>query len=333
MKKVLIIAEAGVNHNGSLSIAKKLISEAARAGADIIKFQTFKASTLATTYAQKAIYQKKNTKTEESQFEMLKKLELKYEYHKKLKDFCKKKSIEFLSSGFDVSDLEFLNSLKIKRFKIPSGEITNYLYLKKISDFKREVILSTGMSNLHEINTAIKILKSGGLKKKQIKILHCCSEYPADISQINLKAITTLKNKFNLDVGYSDHTTSTIVPSLAVMMGATIIEKHFTIDKKMSGPDHVASLDPKDFKIMVDNIRLAEKSIGNGKKIPTKKEVINSKVVRKSIFAISKIRIGEKFSLKNIGCRRPNIGISAIKINNFLGKKSKKNFNKDQVIK
>lgn len=333
MKKVLIIAEAGVNHNGSVKIAKKLISEASKAGADIIKFQTFKANTLATSFAPKAPYQKKHSKKGENQHAMLKKLELKYEDHEKLKTFCKKKKIEFLSSGFDISDLIFLNSLNLKRFKIPSGEITNYLYLKKIAGFKKEVILSTGMSNLKEIENAIKILKSRKLKKKQIKILHCCSDYPAEISDINLKAIKTIKNKFKLDVGYSDHTASNIVPSLAVMMGATIIEKHFTLDKKMNGPDHSASLDPENFKLMVKNIRLAEKSLGHGKKIPTKKEKINSKIVRKSIFAISDIKIGDKFTLKNIGCRRPDIGVSAIHIKKYLGKKSKKNYSKDQVLK
>ena len=189
------------------------------------------------------------------------------------------------------------------------------------------------MSNLKEIENAIKILKSRKLKKKKIKILHCCSDYPAEISDINLKAIKTIKNKFKLDVGYSDHTASNIVPSLAVMMGATIIEKHFTLDKKMNGPDHSASLDPENFKLMVKNIRLAEKSLGHGKKIPTKKEKINSKIVRKSIFAISDIKIGDKFTLKNIGCRRPDIGVSAIHIKKYLGKKSKKNYSKDQVLK
>ncbi|MDC1053080.1 N-acetylneuraminate synthase [Candidatus Pelagibacter sp.] len=332
MKKVLIIAEAGVNHNGSIKIAKKLISEASKAGADIIKFQTFKADTLTTYFAPKAPYQKKNSKKKENQHSMLKRLELKYEYHEKLKIFCKKKKIEFLSSGFDISDLIFLNSLNLKRFKIPSGEITNYLYLKKIASFKKEVILSTGMSNLKEIENAIKILKSKKLKKKQIKILHCCSDYPAEISDINLKAIKTIKDKFNLEVGYSDHTTSNIVPSLAVMMGATIIEKHFTLDQKMNGPDHSASLDPENFKLMVKNIRLAEKSLGHGRKIPTKKEKINSKIVRKSIFAISDIKIGDKFTLKNIGCKRPDIGVSAIYIKKYLGKKSKKNYSKDQVL-
>lgn len=333
MTKVLIIAEVGVNHNGCLKLAKKLVDCAVAAGANIIKFQTFQADEMCHEAAPKPSYQKKNSKKSENQFQMLKKLELTYYEFKKLKQYTQKKGIEFLSSAFDLSDLIFLKSLKLKRFKIPSGEITNYLYLKKIASFNQKIILSTGMSNFYEIEKAIRIIDPQKKNKKKITIMHCTSEYPADIRKINLKVIQTLKKKFDYIIGYSDHTTSIIVPALAVMMGATIIEKHLTLNKRMKGPDHRSSLNPKEFSKMVDQIRMAEMALGNGKKKISVTELKNAKLVRKSIFAKSNIKIGEKFTTDNLICKRPDIGISAFRIQNFLGKKSKKNYSKNQIIK
>jgi N,N'-diacetyllegionaminate synthase len=332
MTKTLIIAEAGVNHNGCIKLAKKLIDHAVTAGANIIKFQTFKADQICHQACPRASYQKKNSKKRENQYQMLKKLELTYHDYKKLKQYSQKRGIEFLSSAFDLSDLIFLKSLKLKRFKIPSGEITNYLYLKKIASFNKKIILSTGMSNFDEIKKAISVIDPKN-KNKKITIMHCTSEYPADIKTINLKVIKTLKKYFGYNVGYSDHTTSIIVPALAVMMGATIIEKHLTLNKRMKGPDHSSSLNPKEFSKMVDQIKIAEKALGNGKKKLSAIELSNAKLVRKSIYAKSNIKIGEKFTTENLTCKRPNIGISAFMIKNFLGKKSKKNYSKNEIIK
>ena len=331
--KVLIIAEAGVNHNGSLKIAKKLVDAAKFAGADIVKFQTFKASSLATSKAPKAKYQISKNMKKENQFQMLKKLELKYEYHLDLIKYCKLKKIEFLSSAFDLTDLDFLKKLKLKRFKIPSGEITNYLYLNKIGSFKKKIILSTGMSNLSEISKALSIIYKKGVKKKQITLLHCTSEYPATIDALNLNAITTLREKFNLTIGYSDHTTNCITAVAAVALGAQIIEKHLTLDNNFNGPDHKSSLNPQDFKLMVKYIRQTEKSLGNGIKIPNKYEKKNIKIVRKSIVAKNNIKKGELFSVKNLSFKRPGYGISPMKIMRILGKRAKKNFKKDDLIK
>lgn len=331
MIKTLIIAEAGVNHNGSLSQCYKLIDAAKKAGADIVKFQTFNAETLSTKQSPKAEYQKKFNK-KETQFEMLKKLELSKKNHFKIKNYCKKKQIEFLSSAFDIEDLIFLKKLRLKRFKVPSGEITNYLYLKKIANYKKEIILSTGMANIKEISTAIKVLQKNGLSKDKIKLLHCSSEYPADTSVLNLKAISTLRKKFKLDIGYSDHSMSLISPSIAISLGAKIIEKHITLNNNLKGPDHKSSLNPKDFKKMVENIRQTERSLGSGVKIPTKEEIKNSKIVRKSIVAKKIITKGEKFSLKNLTFKRPGTGISPMMINTLLKKKAKKNYQIDDLI-
>lgn len=331
MIKTLIIAEAGVNHNGSLSQCYKLIDAAKKAGANIVKFQTFNAETLSTKQSPKAEYQKKFNK-KETQFEMLKKLELSKKNHFKIKNYCKKKQIEFLSSAFDIEDLIFLKKLRLKRFKIPSGEITNYLYLKKIANYKKEIILSTGMANIKEISTAIKVLQKNGLSKDKIKLLHCSSEYPADTSVLNLKAISTLRKKFKLDIGYSDHSMSLISPCIAISLGAKIIEKHITLNNNLKGPDHKSSLNPKDFKKMVENIRQTERSLGSGVKIPTKEEKKNSKIVRKSIVAKKIITKGEKFSLKNLTFKRPGTGISPMMINTLLKKKAKKNYQIDDLI-
>ena len=331
MKKTLIIAEAGVNHNGSISKCFELVDAAKKAGADIIKFQTFKAKSLSTKKSPKAEYQKKYRKNE-TQFEMLKKLELSESNHYIIKKYCKKKKIEFLSSAFDVEGLIFLQKLKVKRFKIPSGEITNYFYLKKVASFKKEVILSTGMCTMKEINQAIKLLLRVGLKKNKIKLLHCSTEYPANINLLNLKAIKTLKYFYNVETGYSDHSVSTLVPSVAVALGAKIIEKHITLNNNLNGPDHKSSLNPKNFSIMVDNIRETEKSLGDGIKKPNVNERKNLKIVRKSIVAKINIKKGEKFSLSNIAFKRPGYGISPMKVKKILGRKSKKNFFSDDLI-
>ena len=260
-------------------------------------------------------------------------MELKYDYHLDLIKYCKVKNIEFLSSAFDLSDLIFLKKLKLKRFKIPSGEITNYLYLKKIGSFKKKIILSTGMSNLNEINKALSIIYKNGVKKNQITLLHCTSEYPATIDGLNLNAINTLRNKFNLNIGYSDHTTNYITAVAAVALGAKIIEKHLTLNNDLSGPDHKSSLNPQDFKSMVKFIRLTEKSLGNGIKIPNRYEKKNIKIVRKSIVAKYNIRKGERFSIENLSFKRPGFGISPMKVMKIIGKRAKKNFQKDDLIK
>lgn len=332
MNKTLIIAEAGVNHNGSLKRCFQLVDAAKKAGADIVKFQTFEADSLVTKKSPKAAYQKKNDSSK-SQYEMLKKLQLSKENHYKIKNYCKKKKIEFLSSGFDISDLIFLKKLKIKRFKIPSGEITNYFYLKKIANFKKRTILSTGMSTMREISKAIEIFKKNGLKKDKISILHCSTEYPAEIEKLNLNAIQSLKKKFKLNVGYSDHSTSTLIPSIAVALGASIIEKHITLNNNLPGPDHKSSLNPKDFKAMVSNIRKTEKSFGNGIKKPNINEKKNIKIVRKSIVAKKNIKKGEKLTLFNLSFKRPGTGISPMNFKKILGKKANRNYKKDDFLK
>ena len=331
MKKTIIIAEAGVNHNGSISKCLELVDAAKKAGADIVKFQTFKAKNLSTKKSPKAEYQKKYRKNE-TQFDMLKKLELSESNHYIIKKYCQKKKIEFLSSAFDAEGLIFLQKLKVKRFKIPSGEITNYFYLKKVASFKKKVILSTGMCTMKEINQAIKLLIQGGLKKNKITLLHCSTEYPANINLLNLKAIKTLKYFYNVETGYSDHSVSTLVPSVAVALGAKIIEKHITLNNNLNGPDHKSSLNPKNFSIMVDNIRETERSLGDGIKKPNIKEKKNLKIVRKSIVAKRNIKKSEKFSLSNITFKRPGYGISPMKVKKVLGKKSKKKFSYDDLI-
>ena len=332
MKKTLIIAEAGVNHNGSLANCLKLVDAAKNAGADIVKFQTFQAKSLSTKDSPKADYQKKFNK-KETQYEMLKKLELSRPNHFKIIDYCKKKKIEFLSSGFDIDDLEFLKKLNLRRFKVPSGELTNYYYLKKIASFKKEIILSTGMSNIKEIKQALNILLKFGLKKNKIKLLHCTSEYPASLSSLNLRAISALKKKFNMEVGYSDHSMSLVTPSIAVTLGAIIIEKHLTLHNKLVGPDHSSSLNPNDFCKMVNYIKQTESSMGTGKKIPSKKEIVNSKIVRKSIVVKKEIKKGEKFSIENLTFKRPGTGISPMKIKMLLQRNAKKNYKVDEIIK
>ncbi len=332
MKKTTIIAEAGVNHNGSLKKAIKLIDIAAKSGADIIKFQSFTAENVVTRNAKKANYQKISTVKDESQLQMLKKLELNLKSHKKIISHCKKVGIEFLSSPFDNESISLLKKLRVKRFKVPSGEINNLPYLRKIGKIGKPVILSTGMSSINEIKKAIKILTNSGTKKKLITVLHCNTDYPTKYQDVNLKAMLAIKEKLNVNIGYSDHTLGIEIPIAAVAMGATIIEKHFTLDKNSSGPDHKSSLSPKELKKMILSIRKIETSLGNGKKIPTNSELKNLIIVRKSIRASKDILKGEFFSEKNITVKRPANGISPMKWDKIIGKRSLKNYKIDDPI-
>ena len=328
-KKVIIIAEAGANHNGSLKNAYKLVDIAKKAGADYVKFQTFKAETLVSKKAPKASYQKKNVKNK-SHYNMIKKLEMSYNMHLKIINYCKKKKIKFLSSPFCIDSFKWLMKFNLDFIKIPSGEITNLPLLKVIGKHAKDIILSTGMSETFEIKKALDIL---GNKKRKIYLLHCNTEYPSPLSDINLNAIPYLKQKFNFDVGYSDHTLSLEVPVAAVALGAKIIEKHFTISKKMKGPDHASSLSPKELADTVKAIRNTEIILGNRKKIVSQSEKKNILVARKSIFTSKEVKKGERFSKANLICLRPGSGISPMKIDTILKKKSNKNYSKGQMIK
>lgn len=330
--KTLIIAEIGVNHNGSLELAKKLIDEAAESGADIAKFQTFRAEELVTKTAGKANYQLKGTNLNETQQEMLRQLELTDVMHAELITHCKKNNINFLSTGFDIKSINFLVSLGVNCFKIPSGEITNLPYLRHIGSIGGEVILSTGMSDLGEIEDAISILEHSGTPRKNISLLHCTSEYPASIDQINLKAMKTIKNAFNVNVGYSDHSQGIEVPIAAVALGASIIEKHLTLNKNLPGPDHQASLEPSEFKSMVTSIRNIERALGDGIKRVMPSEIDMKMVARKSIVAKCVISPGEKFTEENIATKRPGTGISPMLWDSILGKVAKRNFSVDEQI-
>ena len=330
--KTIIIAEAGVNHNGKVNLAKKLISKAANSGADFIKFQTYKTEDIVISKAALAFYQKKIVNKFKNQFQMLKKYELKHSDVKKLIKFSKTKKIKFLSSPFDIGSIKFLNQFNLEYFKIPSGEITNYMYLKTIGALKKKIILSTGMSTLQEVKNAIKVLIKYGTKKKNITILHCHTAYPSKPSDLNLNVIKTLKKKIKLDVGYSDHSEDIYAPVVAVTLGAKIIEKHMTLNKNMIGPDHKASITPLEFKKMIKLIRLTELMLGSEKKIPTKNELINRKFARKSIVAISDIKKGEKFSTTNISVKRPGTGVNPMRFEKYLKKIAKKNYLKDDLI-
>lgn len=332
MRRTFIIAEAGVNHNGSLRIAKKLIDLAAIAGADAVKFQSFNTEQLVCKYTPKARYQIKNTLNSDSQFSMLKSLELSEKAHFELAQYCQKKKIKFMSTPFDLQSVDLLERLNLDIYKVPSGEITNYPLLVKIAKLRKKVILSTGMSTLKEISDAIKVLLSNGLIKNKLSILHTTSEYPCPFNEVNLFAMVKLSKKYSLNYGYSDHTTGISVPIAAVALGASIIEKHFTLDNSMHGPDHKASLNPEELKSMVREIRLIEMALGNDKKIPTKSELINLEVARKYLVAAKAIKKGEFFNSENITTKRSGNGISPMKYNEILGKKAKKNFYPDEII-
>ncbi len=328
----IIIAEAGVNHNGDINLARKLIEAAARAGADIIKFQTFKAKNLSTNYASKANYQNKTSKAKNQQ-DMLSELELKQSHHKELIQTCEEFGIEFLSTGFDLESLSFLETLKLKRVKIPSGEITNIPYLRKVASIQRPVILSSGMATLGEIESAINVMEGEGLSRDKIDVLHCTTEYPAPFSEVNLRAISTIRSALKVSVGYSDHTLGTDIAIAAVALGASIIEKHFTLDKSFIGPDHKASLEPHEFSSLVKSVRIIEKSLGNGIKKPTKSEILNMNAIRKSIVASKKIKVGDLLTENNITTKRPGSGISPLRWDDIIGSESKYSYEIDELIK
>jgi N,N'-diacetyllegionaminate synthase len=330
--RTFIIAEAGVNHNGSISIAKKLIDVSSDAGSDAVKFQTFKAERLVCKSAAKADYQKKTTDADESQFDMIKKLELNEDAHKELMDYGKDKGIIFLSSPFDLESIDLLNKLGIEIFKIPSGEITNLPYLRKIGRLKKKVILSTGMADLGEIGNAINVLTEYGMRKDDITVLHCNTEYPTPFEDVNLNAMLAIRDAFKVKVGYSDHTPGIEAPVAAVALGAAVIEKHFTLDKNMKGPDHKASLEPDELKAMVHAIRNIEKALGNGIKKPSSSEMKNIQVVRKSIVAAKDIKKGETFTDDNITVKRPGTGISPLKWDGIIGKAAIKDFAENEFI-
>lgn len=330
MKKVLIIAEAGVNHNGHIDLAYKMIDKAKEAGADIIKFQTAKPELVISKFAPKAEYQIANTQNNENQLEMCKKIHLKFEDYIELKAYCEKIGIGFLSTPFDLDSIEFLDGMDIQLWKIPSGEITNLPYLIKIAKTHKPIILSTGMCNIQEIEAAVNVLREYG--SDEISLLHCTTEYPAPYKDVNLKAMLTLKQRFGYEVGYSDHTNGIEVPIAAVAMGATIIEKHFTLDKSMEGPDHKASLEVDELKAMVDGIRNIEKAIGSGEKVPSNSEIKNINIARKSIVAKCNIKKGEIFTEQNITTKRPGNGITPMKWFEVIGKAAVKDFGEDELI-
>lgn len=333
MQKTLIIAEAGVNHNGSMESAKKLIDVAAQAGVDYVKFQTFKTENLVSKSAQKADYQQRNMNDgDTSQYAMLKKLELSPEQHLELISYCQAKGVKFFSTAFDLESIDFLASLQLGLWKIPSGEITNYPYIKKIAEYKEPVILSTGMSTPDEINDAVAILLKFGVTKEQITILHCNTEYPTPMADVNLKAMQTMKVDLGLQTGCSDHTQGIEIPIAAVALGATIIEKHFTLDRNMEGPDHKASLEPTELKAMVSAIRNVEQALGDGKKSVSLSEFKNKSIARKSIVAARKIEKNELLTEENLTVKRPGDGLSPMQWEEVVGMYAIRSFEADEQI-
>lgn len=332
MSRVFVIAEAGVNHNGSIELAKKLVDAAVEAGADAVKFQTFKADSLVSKTALKAGYQMKTTSVDEAQHSMLKRLELDDRAHNIINGYCKSKNIQFLSTPFDVASADFLNSLGMKIYKIPSGEITNLPYLRHLGRFGKEIILSTGMANLGEIEDALRIFESVGLERSKIYVLHATTEYPCPFDAVNLRAMLTIRDAFGVKVGYSDHTMGIEIPIAAVALGATVIEKHLTLDRGMEGPDHQASLERHEFVAMVMAIRNLEQSLGDGVKRPTPNELNNKLTIRKSLVAAKNIKAGELFSEINIVAKRPGTGISPTRWDEVIGKTANKDFFSDDLI-
>lgn len=328
----LIIAEAGVNHNGDLELAKQLVDAASEAGADVVKFQTFKAGHLATEKAEQATYQLEALGVSEGQLAMLRRLELHPDHHLELIDYCCQSGIEFLSTAFDISSIQLLSSLKLSRWKVPSGEITNLPYLRQIGTHAQPVILSTGMSSLADIEAALTVLEEAGTLRNQITVLHCTTEYPAPPDEVNLRAMKTIADAFGVSVGYSDHTDGIAVPIAAVAMGAIVIEKHITLDRNMSGPDHKASLEPDQFTAMVRSIRTVEQAFGDGIKQPTPSEIPNKLVARKSLVASKCIHRGEVFTESNVTCKRPGSGISPMHWDELIGRISSRNYQPDDLI-
>ncbi|EMJ92086.1 N-acetylneuraminate synthase [Leptospira alstonii] len=330
--KTIIIAEAGVNHNGDLSLAKELICAASESGADFVKFQTFRSELLVSKKAGMAEYQKANIGEESSQFSMLRKLELDPASYEELIAISEKKNIQFLSTAFDLESLEFLRSLGLSLWKIPSGEITNFPYLKKIGSFNQDIILSSGMANLSDIENAIDTLEKSGTKREKMTVLHCNTEYPTPFEDVNLNAMNTIRSAFHTKVGYSDHTSGIEVAIAAVAMGATMIEKHFTLNRNMAGPDHKASLEPDELKLMVSSIRNIERAMGDGIKRPSKSEKKNIPIARKSIVASRNIKKDEVFSESNLTAKRPGDGLSPMSWDIVIGRIAKRDFNTDELI-
>lgn len=333
MRHTLVIAEAGVNHNGSIELAKQLIDAAAEAGVDYVKFQTFKADKIVTRTARKADYQQRNIGSDDnSQYAMLKRLELSSEQHIELLAYCHEKGIKFFSTAFDFCSIDFLASLHLGLWKIPSGEITNYPYLKKIAGFHEPVILSTGMSTLEEIESAMEVLINNGLQKEQITVLHCNTEYPTPMCDVNLSAMNEMRQRLGVGIGYSDHTQGIEVPIAAVALGAEVIEKHFTLDRNLPGPDHKASLEPLELKAMVSAIRNIEQALGIGHKTISESERKNIEIARKSIVAARPIKKGELLTEEKLTVKRPGNGISPMQWNEVIGTIATKDFDEEEVI-
>lgn len=330
MSRVFVIAEAGVNHNGDISTAKKLIDAACDAGADAVKFQTFKAENLVCKTAEKAEYQLETTDSTETQYDMLKKLELTRQMHEELMQYCNEKKIMFLSTPFDRESIRLLSDLGIKIFKIPSGEITNLPYLKEIARQQKRIILSTGMSNMDEVKAAVAVLRENGAK--DITLLHCNTQYPTPMTDVNLLAMVKMRDELGLPVGYSDHTQGIEIPIAAAALGAAVIEKHFTLDRNMEGPDHKASLEPKELKQMVEGIRNVESALGNGIKQMSESEKSNIDIVRKSIVAAVKIEKGEKFTETNLTTKRPGTGINPMRWDEIIGTTADRDYETDEMI-
>ncbi len=329
---VVIIAEAGVNHNGEAPVAEGLVDAAAEAGADMVKFQTFAASRLAVQGAPKANYQIMTTGESETQFSMLKELELTHEMHEVLISRCQKRGIQFFSSAFDIESLDYLVSLGAKKFKIPSGEITNLPYLRHVGSFGKPIILSTGMATLGEIQSAIHALESAGTPRVLVTVLHCNTEYPTPMGDVNLRAMRTIADEFGVAVGYSDHTPGIEVAVAAVALGATVIEKHLTLDRNQSGPDHRASLEPEEFGAMVQAIRNIELAMGSPEKIPSSSEMKNRPIARKSLVAASPIKAGEVFTPENVTAKRPGTGITPMRWDEIIGEVADRDYQRDDLL-
>jgi N,N'-diacetyllegionaminate synthase len=330
--KTIIIAEAGVNHNGSFKLAKLLVDKAKEANVDYVKFQIGDPVKVTSKYAQMANYQKNNIGAESSQLDMIKKISLSYEDHKSLFLYCKQSAVKYLCTPFELNSIDFLKSLHLGLWKIPSGEITNYPYLKKIAQTGEPVILSTGMCTMEDVENAIDILTDNGTAKNEITVLHCNTEYPTPMEDVNLRAMQTISQKLGVKVGYSDHTLGIEVPIAAVALGATVIEKHFTLDRNMKGPDHKASLEPDELKAMVLAIRNIERAMGTGDKVVTDSERKNMTVARKSIVALTRIKKGDLFSETNISVKRPGSGISPMLWESVLGQIAPHDFEEDELI-
>lgn len=330
--KTLIIAEAGVNHNGDIELAKELVAAAKAAGADIVKFQTFKTGSLVTKAAEKASYQKGVTCAAESQYAMIRKLELSRADHEVLIEECRRHGIGFFSTAFDADSFDMLVEMGLDQVKIPSGELTNLPLLRYMSRFGKPIILSTGMANLGEIEAAIDVIEQAGTPRSRVTVLHCTTEYPAPMAEVNLRAMVSMKAAFGVEVGYSDHTPGIEIPIAAVALGARVIEKHFTLNRMLPGPDHQASLEPHELKAMVDAIRNVEAALGDGVKRPSPSELKNKPIARKSLVAIRSIRAGEDFSAENMGTKRPGTGLSPMLWDEIVGRTATKDFAVDELI-